>query len=86
MKYIYSFLVIIAGFLLVKYSNWIVKNFGYIDWAEKHLGSEGGTRLVWKMIGILFIIGAFLVISGLMNNILYAIFDPLTGGSMQGSL
>ena len=83
MKYVYSFLVIILGFLLVRYSNWIVRNFGYIDWAETHLGSEGGTRLVWKLVGILFIIGAFLVISGLMNNLLYAIFAPISGNMME---
>ncbi len=82
MKYVYSFLVILAGFLLVRYSSWIVKNFGHIKSAEHYLGSYGGTRFVWKIIGILFIIGALLTISGLMNNILYTIFSPITGGQM----
>jgi hypothetical protein len=76
MKYFLSFLAIFIGFLLVRYSNWIVSNFGYVDWAENHLGTEGGTRLMWKLVGILFIVGALLVISGLMNNILYSIFAP----------
>lgn len=82
MKYFYSALVIILGFLLVKYNNWIVNNFGYIDWAEHYLGTYGGTRLLWKTIGVLFIVGAFLVISGLMNNVLYAIFSPISGGRL----
>ncbi len=81
MKYIFSLLAIIVGFLLVKYSNSIVNNFGYVDWAEKHLGTEGGTRLMWKLIGILFIVGALLVISGLMDIILISIFSPLMGNS-----
>ena len=80
MKYFLSFTAIVVGFLLVRYSNWLINNFGYIDWAEQHLGSYGGSRLMWKLIGILFIIGALLVISGLMNNILYSIFAPLAGG------
>ncbi len=80
MKYFYSFLAIIIGFLLVKYSNWIVTNFGYIDWAEEHLGTMGGSRLMWKLIGLAFIIGAFLVISGLMNNIVLSIFAPFGAG------
>ncbi len=80
MKYVYSFFVILAGFLLVKYSNWLVNNFGYIDSAEHWLGSYGGTRLLWKLIGIALIVGALLVISGFMNNILLAIFSPLMGG------
>jgi len=80
MKYFYSFLIILGGFLLVKYSSWLVNNFGYIDSAEHWLGSYGGTRLLWKIIGIVLIVGALLVISGFMNNILLAIFSPLMGG------
>lgn len=80
MKYFFSFLAIIIGFLLMKYSNNIVNNFGYTNWAEKYLRTYGGTRLMWKLIGILFIIGALLTISGLMNNILYSIFAPMMGG------
>ena len=81
MKYFYAFLVIISGFLLVRYSNWLVNNFGYIDSAEHYLGTYGGTRLMWKLIGVLFIVGALLVISGIMNNILISIFGRLgTGG------
>ena len=81
MKYFYAFLVIIFGFLLVRYSNWLVNNVGYIDSAEHYLGTYGGTRLMWKLIGVLFIVGAFLVISGIMNNILISIFGRLgTGG------
>ena len=81
MKYFYAFLVIIFGFLLVRYSNWLVNNFGYIDSAEHYLGTYGGTRLIWKLIGVLFIVGALLVISGIMNNILISIFGRLgTGG------
>jgi hypothetical protein len=57
-------------------------NFGHVDWAEHYLGTYGGTRLMWKIIGVLFIVGALLVISGLMNNILYSIFTPLSGGKI----
>jgi len=80
MKYFYSFLVILAGFVLVKYSNWLINNFGYIDSAEHWLGSYGGTRTFWKILGIILIIGALLVVSGFMNNILLTIFSPLMGG------
>ncbi len=76
MKYFFSFLAIVAGFFLVKYSNNIVNSFGRSAWAEHYLGSYGGTRALIKMIGILFIIGALLVVSGLMNTILYSIFSP----------
>ena len=82
MKYFYAFLVIIFGFLLVRYSNWLVNNFGHIDSAEHYLGTYGGTRLMWKLIGVLFIIGALLVISCIMNNILISIFGRLGAAGM----
>ena len=78
MKYFWSLLAIVAGFFIVKYSNIIVQSFGYVNWAEKNLGTSGGTRLMWKIIGILFIAGGILVISGGMNIILYSIFVPIT--------
>ncbi len=65
---------------MVKYSNWLVTNFGHIDWAEEHLGTMGGSRLMWKLIGLVLIIGSFLVISGLMNNIILSIFTPFGAG------
>ena len=80
MKYFYALIVIILGFLLVRYSNWLVNNFGYVDWAEHYLGVYGGTRLMWKIIGILFIIGALFTVSGIMENILYSIFGRMVGG------
>ena len=80
MKYFLSFLAIVVGFLLVKYTEWLIQNFGLVDWAEHYLGTYGGTRLMWKLTGILFIIGALLVISGLMNVILISIFSPVTRG------
>jgi hypothetical protein len=81
MKYVYSTIVIIVGFLLVRYSNWIVSNFGYMDWAEHYLGTYGGSRLFWKLIGILFIVGSLLVISGIMQTMLFSFFSRLgTGG------
>ncbi|MFH1889987.1 MAG: hypothetical protein ABIJ91_00220 [Candidatus Kuenenbacteria bacterium] len=80
MKYLFSFLAIIAGFCLVKYANNIANSFGRSAWAEHYFGSYGGTRLLIKTIGILFIIGALLVISGLMNTLLYSIFSSTIGG------
>jgi len=80
MKYFFCFLAIIIGILLVKFSNNIVNSFGHSAWAEHYLGTYGGTRLLIKIIGTLFILSALLVISGLMNSLLLSIFSPLVGG------
>ena len=76
MRYFFSILFIILGFLLVKYSNWIVNNFGAVSFAEDHLHSMGGTRFFWKALGILIIIVSFLVISGFVEPLLLKIFRP----------
>ena len=80
MKYFFSLLAIILGFLLVRYSNYLVENFGHNETADHYLGTYGGSRLMWKLIGIAIIFGAFMTISGLGQSLLLAIFGPMVGG------
>ncbi len=51
------------GLLVIRRSQWLVQNFGYMDWAEKYMGS-GGTYSAWKLIGVLIIIWGFLYAVG----------------------
>lgn len=37
-------------------------------WAEKYLGSDGGTRLATKFIGFLAIAAGLMLITGLFDN------------------
>ena len=53
-------LIAVVGYLIVWKSNWLMNNFGRISWAEAHLGSEGGSRLFYKIIGFIIIIAGFL--------------------------
>ncbi|HOZ36217.1 MAG TPA: hypothetical protein PLR18_00045 [bacterium] len=80
MKYFFSFLAIIVGFLLVRYSNYLMENFGSNETAEHYLGTYGGTRLMWKLIGITIIIISFLTISGIGEVLLISIFGRMAGG------
>ena len=82
MKIILGLIVIAIGFLLIWKSDWIVNNFGRVDWAEKHLGYDGGTRLLWKLIGLGIIILAMLYMFGFIGGIIGAIFSPLFRGSV----
>ncbi len=79
MKYLVGTIVIIIGFLLVWKADWLMNNFGRIDWAERHLGTEGGTRIFYKLLGVLIIILSFLYMSGALGSILGAIFSPTIG-------
>ncbi len=58
------------GFVFVWKTEWFLYNFGRIGFAEEHLGGEGGSRLMYKLIGILIITGAFLYMTDLTEPIL----------------
>ena len=68
MKWFIGLLVIGVGSLLVLRTQWIYDFTGPIDWAEQHLGTEGGTRLFIKLIGVLIILGAFLGVTGILGG------------------
>ena len=78
--YILLIIAILAvGALLVIKSEWVYSFMGPIDWAEEHLGTEGGTRIFIKLIGIIIILGTFLWVTGGLQAILRGIFRPLNG-------
>lgn len=79
MKYLIGIIVVAIGTLLVLKTEWLVNNFGRIEWAEQHLGTEGGTRILYKIIGVLLIFGAFLAMAGVFNSLLTNTF----GGAFQ---
>jgi len=80
MQFFLGIIFIAAGFLLVWKSEWLVSNFGQVDWAEQHLGTEGGTRIFWKLLGIGIMFLAMLYMFGFFEGILHAIFSPLFRG------
>ena len=74
MKWFIGLLVIGFGSLLVIKTQWIYDFTGPIEWADQHLGTEGGTRLFIKLIGIVIILGAFLAVTGILGGWITGIF------------
>ncbi|MFA5413738.1 MAG: hypothetical protein WC348_04355 [Patescibacteria group bacterium] len=70
---------IVIGSIMVIRSEWLLSFFGRINWAEIHLGSEGGTRVFYKLLGILAIIISLMIMTGMIEGLLMAIFGPLFG-------
>ncbi len=70
MRYLIGLLLVMAGAVIVWKSEWIYRNFGEVAWAEKHLGTEGGTRLFYKLLGLAVIFLGFFVISGIWELLL----------------
>lgn len=72
MRIVIGFVLAGIGVLLMLKTEWFVQNFGSNAWAEEHLGSSGGTRLLVKLIAIAFIFFGFLAITNLHMGFLDA--------------
>lgn len=79
MKYIIGILAMALGVVMVIKTEWFIQNLGSNAWAEQHLGSEGGSRLMYKLIGIGFFVVALLGMTGLLGNIILGVFGGLFG-------
>ena len=70
-------LIITAGVFLVLRTEWFINNFGRIAWFEDKLGTEGGSRLGYKLIGIALIFLGVIVMTGSSNEFLGWVLSPL---------
>lgn len=62
-------------------SEWLLSAFGRVNWAEAHLGTEGGTRIFYKLLGLITIFVSLMIMTGMIEGVLFAIFSPLFGGA-----
>jgi len=77
MKYFISIIIIIIGMFMVIKSEWMLKSFGRIAWAENKFSMWGGSRAMYKFIGIIIIICTFMYMTGWLQDILLSIFSPI---------
>ncbi len=71
------FLGIPVGAIFVLKTEWFVQNFGKVEWAEQHLGFEGGTRLFYKLLGLAIIFICLFGFTGGVQGIILSIFAPM---------
>lgn len=79
MKFVFGPLAIIIGAIMVIKTEWFLENFGSISWAEEHLGTEGGSRLAYKLMGLTLIIGSLMIMTNVLQAIMLSIFAPMFG-------
>jgi len=70
MRYFIGIILVGVGLLLVVKTEWFIQNFGTNAWAEDKFGTSGGTRIMYKLIGIFFIFFGFLAITNLYQGFL----------------
>ena len=59
--------IVFIGTLLVIKSEWFLQNFGTIAWAEEKLGMDGGTRLFYKLLGVIVCLVGIMMATGLLG-------------------
>jgi hypothetical protein len=79
MKYFLGILIIAFGTLLVIKTEWFVQNFGTNAWAEEHMGTSGGSRLMYKLIGLILILASLMMMTGLLQIMIMGIFGSMFG-------
>ena len=77
MHIIIGFIIIGIGVIVVIKSEALLNNFGRIGFFERYLGLEGGSRLGYKLLGVLIIFIGFLILTNMINGFLGFILSPL---------
>ena len=72
-----SLLILAVGSLLVMKTDWFLNNFGKIDWFEDKLGTSGGSRLGYKLIGLILLFLGIIFITGSGESFLGWFLSPL---------
>jgi hypothetical protein len=69
-------ILVALGAVLVIRTNSFMDFFGSMDWADRYLGG-GGSRLMYKLIGIVLCLVGFMVATNLWNAFLQATLGSL---------
>lgn len=77
MHIFWGVIMISLGLYLVIKTEIILKNFGRIAFFEKHLGSDGGSRLGYKLLGVLIIFLGTVIMFNMGEKFLTWILSPL---------
>ena len=68
-RLIWGLLGIAIGCTFVIKTEWYLNFAGRVAWAEKHLGFEGGTRLFYKLLGVIIIAVAMIYLTDLDDQV-----------------
>lgn len=70
MRYLLGAFISVIGTLIILKTEWVIENFGTSAWAEEKFGTSGGSRIMWKVIGIILIFVGFLFITNMIQGFL----------------
>lgn len=79
-RIIVGLIIAAVGAVITIKAEWIYQNFGSIPSADKYLGTEGGSRLAYKLIGIFISIIGFLIMTNMLGAIIMGTFGRIFSG------
>ncbi|MFA5131525.1 MAG: hypothetical protein WC467_03795 [Patescibacteria group bacterium] len=82
---ILGIIITLASVFMIIKTEWLVNNFGRIAWFEDKLGSEGGTRLGYKLIGIIALFIGIVVMTGSGQDLMNWLLSPLIKSGQPSS-
>ncbi|MFA5126769.1 MAG: hypothetical protein WC465_02050 [Patescibacteria group bacterium] len=82
-KIILGLMLAAVGFLFVWKADWLHQNFGAIEFAEKHLHAEGGSRVMYKILGVIIILIGFLIATDLTDKFIAWAVSSIFGRTYQ---
>jgi len=77
MNIVIGAIILAVGALIVIKSEAVLNMFGRIEFFERYLGTEGGSRLGYKLVGLLAIFIGFLIMTNLIGGFLEWVLSPL---------
>lgn len=84
LRIVIGLIVAAIGCYMVLRTETILGFFGTVDWAEQKLGG-GGTRLFYKLLGIVIVFVGFMVATNLWDAFLEATLGSIIPGSATGN-
>jgi len=77
MNIIFGLIFIAVGALIAIKSEAMLNTFGRIGFFEQHLGTSGGTRFGYKMIGFFVIFIGMLVLTNMIGGFIMWVLSPI---------
>lgn len=70
MRYFVGFLMLVVGIATVLKTEWIIQNIGTNDWAEMKMSTFGGSRMLYKLMGIAGVLLGFMFIFDMQGGLI----------------
>ncbi len=77
MRIISGLVIIAIGAFIVIKTETLLNAFGRIEFFERHLGSDGGSRLGYKLIGMIVIFIGMLITTNMIGGFMGWLLSPL---------